>query len=437
MKIQNGKKILAAVLSAAMILTAFSACKNKQPENSSALQTAQSSTSEKPKETVTITFWHHYTASSPENETLTNVLIPKFEEENPGYKVKAESYEWSKLHDKILVSANAKTLPDVARLDIAWVPEFQKMNILVPIDKEMSDFDEASGKLLESTMSTAKIKGQYYALALNTNTKILYYNKDAFAKANISAPKTIDEFVSAAKKLSGKNAAGQQVWGYDEPALAGWNILPIIWSCGGDITNSDYTKASGYINSEKTVKAFKILADLYSNKAMTGFNSGDIPMTDGFGTGRYMMLLEGPWKVTDMKSNYPDFKYETLDMPTGDGGSHSVLGGEDIGMFNTAHKEGSWKFMKFMTSEFAQTEMAKCGLIPVNKKALETDTVKKADFAPYLSAIKNAKARPPVASWTEIDNELTTAATAIIKDGKDTKTTLDELADKIDKLLAS
>ena len=26
----------------------------------------------------------------------------------------------------------------------------------------------------------------------------------------------------------------------------------------------------------------------------TGWNAGDIPMTDGFGTGRYMMLLEGP-----------------------------------------------------------------------------------------------------------------------------------------------
>mgnify|MGYP002794864569 CR=1 FL=1 len=36
-----------------------------------------------------------------------NVLIPKFEEENPGYKVNAVSHEWADLHDKILVSASS------------------------------------------------------------------------------------------------------------------------------------------------------------------------------------------------------------------------------------------------------------------------------------------------------------------------------------------
>ena len=158
-------------------------------------------------------------------------------------------------------------------------------------------------------------------------------------------------------------------------------------------------------------------------------------MTDGFGTGRYAMLLEGSWKISELKGAYPAFSYGTADVPAGDGGSHSVLGGEDIGMFSSANKEGAWKFMKFMTSEFAQEEMAKCGLIPVNKAALESTTVKEASFAPFLNAIKNAKARPPVAKWTEIDNQLTTAVTSIIKDGADAQKTLDTLAPKVDELL--
>ena len=53
-------------------------------------------------------------------------------------------------------------------------------------------------------------------------------------------------------------------------------------------------------------------------------------------------------------------------------------------MFNTANKEAAWKFMQFMTSEYAETEMAKCGQIPVNKNALESDTVKAADYAPFI-----------------------------------------------------
>ena len=110
-------------------------------------------------------------------------------------------------------------------------------------------------------------------------------------------------------------------------------------------------------------------------------------MTDGFGTGRYMMLLEGPWKTAEMAGAYPDFKYGTTEMPAGSAGSISVLGGEDIAMFSTANKEGAWEFMKFMVSDFAQEEMA-------------------------------------------------TAVTDIIVNGADAQTTLDTLAAKVDELLA-
>ena len=354
----------------------------------------------------------------------------------PTYNIVLSTRTGSDLHDKILISASSQTLPDVARLDIAWVPEFQKMNILVPLDQEMSDFEEVSSELLPSAMSTAQIKGSYYALALNTNTKIMFYNEEAFNDAGLSAPKTMDDMLAAAQKLSGTNANGQQVWGLDEPALAGWNVLPYIWSNGGEITDENYTKATGYLNSEATVNAVKMLADMYKNSEFTGFNSGDIPMTDGFGTGRYMMLLEGPWKTSELAGAYPDFKYATCEVPAGSAGSISVLGGEDIAMFNTANKEGAWKFMKFMTSDFAEEEMAKCGQIPVNKEALDSDVVANADYAPFLDAITTAKARPPVASWSEIDNELTTAMTSIISEGADVQETLDALATKVDALLA-
>ena len=173
MKQTSIKKMLALFLIAAVMLAAFTACAEKAPDTAQTQQpasdaavpaddkAAETSTAT-PEEPVTINFWHHYSAQSAENETLMNVLIPKFEEENPGYKVNAVSHEWADLHDKILVSASSNTLPDVARLDIAWVPEFQKMNILVPLDQQMGDFNDVAGQLLPSAMSTAMVKGSYY-----------------------------------------------------------------------------------------------------------------------------------------------------------------------------------------------------------------------------------------------------------------------------------
>lgn len=411
------KKILAILLSAVLGLAAC---------------TALAESSETP---VTINFWHHYSAQSAENETLMNDLIPKFESENPGIKVNAVSHEWAELHDKILVSASSQSLPDVARLDIAWLPEFQQMGVLVALDQEMPDFSEVAGTLLDSALSTANIGGSYYALPLNTNSKILFYNTAMLEAAGVEVPTTMDEWVEAVRKLSGTNANGQQIWGWNEPALSGWNICPFIWSFGGSLTNEEQTVATGYINSPETVKAVETFAMLVQEGALTGFNSGDIPMTDGFGTGRYAMMLEGPWKTAELAGAYPDVAYGTAYMPAGEGGSISVLGGEDIAMFNTANREAAWKFMRFMTGEYAETAMAKCGQIPVNKAALESDTVKNADYAPFIQAIETAKARPTVAAWSEMDNELTNAMTAVANGEKTAQEAMDELAVVFDELL--
>lgn len=425
------KKVPAILLTTTLCLAALAGC-GKSPVTSES--TAKSGSSAAGKE-VTINFWHHYSAQSAENETLTKVLIPKFESENPGIKVNAVSHEWADLHEKILISAKSQTLPDVARLDSAWVPEFQKMGILTPLNKEIDGYQETADTLLESAMSTAQVGEDSYGLALNTNTKIMFYNVKAFEDAGIEVPDTMESFVEACKKLSGTNEAGQQIWGYDEPALAGWNLCPFIWSNGGELTNPEQTKATGYVNSPKTVAAVQMLADLYKDGAITGWNSGDIPMTDGFGTGRYAMILDGPWKVAEMQGAYPDFAYGTAPLPKGSAGSFSVLGGEDISMFHTANKDAAWKFMQFMTGEYAQEEMAKCGQIPVNKKALESDTVKQADFAPFIEEIKTAKSRPTVASWSEIDSELSTAVTAVMNGEKTAQEAMDELAAKMDSLL--
>lgn len=386
-------------------------------------------------ETVTLNFWHHYSAQSPENETLMNVIIPAFEAANPGVKVNAVSHEWAELHDKVLVSAQSGQLPDVARCDIAWLPEFEKMGILVALDEEMPDFAETGAKLLDSAMSTGIIGGHNYALALNTNSKIIFYNVAMLQEAGVEVPATMDAWVEAVKKLSGENANGQQVWGWNEPALAGWNICPFIWSFGGALTNEDQTVATGYINGEATVKAVETFATLVKEGALTGFNAGDIPMTDGFGTNRYAMMLEGPWKSAELEGAYPDTAYATAPMPVGEGGSVSVLGGEDIAMFNTANKELAWKFMQFMTDEFAELEMAKCGQIPVNKAALESEEVKAAAFAPFIEAIQTAKARPTVAAWSEMDNGLTVAMTAIVNGEATVQEALDKLAAEWDELL--
>ena len=71
-----------ALLLAAMMLAACTACGAKEATSTVPAQPAEpaEAPAESPKE-VTINFWHHYSAQSAENETLMNVLIPRFDTE--------------------------------------------------------------------------------------------------------------------------------------------------------------------------------------------------------------------------------------------------------------------------------------------------------------------------------------------------------------------
>jgi len=383
---------------------------------------------------VTITFWHHYSTASPEEKTLLEVLIPKFESEHPDIRVKAISYPWADLHQKLQLVGSVGESPDVARLDIIWVPEFQERGMLTALDETFEDFDEIAGQLLEGPVSTGKIGGKHYALPLNTNTKVLFWNQSMFEESGLSGPPaTMDEFFEVVNALKTREGTS---WAFGEPALQGWNILPWIWSNGGDVLSEDFSTADGYLNGPASVEILGRLKEAFSKGKISGFRPGDAAVSEGHAQGQYAMIVEGPWTVAQFKGQFSDFAVNMAPFPAGKAGSVQVLGGEDIGIFSKDKKEQSWEFVKFMVSEFAQIEMGKAGQIPVNKAAMEHPDIKAVDYyGPFLDQLRTAKARPPAAAWPKIDLVLNDAMFEIFLTDGDIKTILDKAVEQIDQLL--
>ncbi|THF82186.1 extracellular solute-binding protein [Cohnella fermenti] len=400
----------------------------------SASSAAGGASATKPAKDVKLVFWHHYSAASPEEKTLTETLIPKFEQDNPGIKVEAVAFTWEDLHKKLQVAGSTNDLPDVARLDIIWVPELQRSNWLVPLDETFADFGNTTSGLLEGPVSTAKVGEHYYGLPLNTNTKVLFWNEDMLKQAGLSQPPTTtDEFFSA---LEAVKTANPNAWGYGEPGLYGWNVLPWIWSNGGDVLSPDMSTADGYLNSADSIAIVARLQQAYQGNKLAGFKPGDVPVTEGHAKGSYALIAEGPWAVAQFQGQFTDYKARMVSFPAGKAGSVQVLGGEDIGITNTRHQEESWKFLQFMTSEYAQVEMGKVGQIPVNLAAMDNAEIKAIDyFAPFLEQLKTAKARPPVPAWPQIDEIINTTMSKIFLKNSDVKTELDDAVKQIDALL--
>jgi len=385
-------------------------------------------------ESVVIEFWHNYDAGAGQVEVLEK-LIKEFEAENKDIQVKPVYLEWEALKNNVVSGAATGSLPDVLRGDIAFVPQFQSLNVLEEMSA-LSDYKDAASGILEAPNSTAKIDNIFYGIAANTNTKILFYNKTKLQGANIKVPKTLDELWEAALNVSDSKTIGMV-----EPWTGIWNVGPYIWSEGGDVLSPDNSTAEGYINGTVAVKVIQKLADLYEVKALAGpsMDPGAVGDTDGWASGTYALQLDGPWRENLNIDAGVD--YGAIPLPAGSNGSISVLGGEDFMMFKSssdAQKKASWEFIKFMTGKHAQVEMAKVGQMPVNKEALsDPEAIKAIPLLPVFSeALKSAKSRPVTARWSEMENIIATKVAEAITGVKEVKKALDEAAVEIDKLIS-
>ncbi|HVU14455.1 MAG TPA: extracellular solute-binding protein, partial [Phototrophicaceae bacterium] len=281
-------------------------------------------------------------------------------------------------------------------------------------------------------------QGHYYGLPLDTNTRVLLYSPDNLKAAGIDAPPaTIDDVKADCTKVAALNNGSYL---FSDGGTSGWNVLPWIWSMGGDITDANYTKASGYLNGAKTVAAYEFLKQMVDSGCFSGaYTDTSFDTGAGFFGGTILTELDGPWAFPGAQAQYPDFKLTPALMPAGDGGSISVVGGENIVMFNTTpNQAAALKFLEFTQSQDYQLKMSTIGQLTVQPALVATDYFKNHPYYPtYLEQLKTAKPRTPVPQWNAMEQILTDAGQSILRGESSAQDALDSAAQQIDQLLAT
>ncbi len=387
---------------------------------------------------VTITFWGAYGngGNSTQQDALNKTLIPAFEAANPGIKVKYVDIPYDDLLQKLTTSAAGDALPDLVRADLGWVPQFADLGVLVPLSDAMDDFQKLADATYPGSLSTNLYQGKYYGLPLDTNTRVLVTSQAALDAAGLSAPPaTFDELKAMAAALKG---TGISI--FADSKLQAWNISPWIWSGGGAITNEDLTKATGYLDSPKSVAAVQMLVDFYQEglipNLITG-NEGATGTSDGLPGGQYATILDGPWMQGVWSGQYPDFKPIYAPIPAGPGGSVSVVGGEDIVLTaSSQHQDAALKFIRFTQTEQFQIEMVKTGQMTVIPAFADQQTGISSFFSTFSDQLKTAKSRLAIPQSSKVDVILETELTPAFEGTISVKDALSKAAAQIDELLA-
>ena len=293
----------------------------------------------------------------------------RFEKANPGYKVEDTHILNDAYKTKIKIALGANEPPCVFS---SWgggpLREYVKANLVVDLTPYLDKDPAFKDRFVPASFGAATIDGKIYALpAENTAIAVVFYNKDLFAKYNLTPPKTWDDLLKvidvfkqhdiAPFALANKNKwTGSMYYGYLVDRIGG----PEAFS------NAVQRKDGGSFADPVFVEAGKRLQELVKAGAFQkGYNGLDYDVGGSrrlLYTEKAAMELMGTWEASTIGNENPEFvkKLGFFPFPTVPGGKGDpsdllgTLGDNFISVSNACpEKDKAVELMKFLTDDTA------------------------------------------------------------------------------------
>ncbi|MET9435635.1 ABC transporter substrate-binding protein [Streptomyces sp. NPDC006551] len=387
--------------------------------------------SDDPNAKTTITFWHGWSAPSEVKAIQDNV--DRFEKAHPNITVKVVgNINDDKLNQAL--RAGGSNGPDVvSSFTTANVGKFCASGALADlkpfIEKDKLDLDKTFPKVLQEY---TQFEGVRCTLPLLSDAYGLYYNKDAFEAAGITAPpKTWSEFTQVAKKLTKPKGDSYEQLGF-MPNYLGYETVVSHYMSQWDHT---YFDANGKSNVAKDPAFAEMMTYQKSLvDSLGGFAKLDRYRTTfgdewgakhPFHTGQVAMQLDGEWRLNFIKDAKVGFEVGVAPLPVADDEvaeyGKGYLSGTIMGIAPQSEKQNAaWQLVKYMTTNTeAVVNFANgIGNVPSTLEALKSPNLK---FDPRFKTFLDIAQHP----------ESTTSDGAV--NGSTYQDTLQDFAQKYEK----
>lgn len=130
-------------------------------------------------------------------------LIQEFNARNPGIRVETQLTPLAQFHDKLVTAISAGSGPDATRFKDWWLGEFVQAGALEPLTPMIRSWT-GRADVIDNLWSTGRLSptGLVFMLPHQYITFYMYYRADWFREAGLQPPRTFDEFLNAAKRLT-------------------------------------------------------------------------------------------------------------------------------------------------------------------------------------------------------------------------------------------
>jgi multiple sugar transport system substrate-binding protein len=321
-----------------------------------------------------------------------NAFATKYQQQT-GIKLNLQIISWDDIDQQASTMIQNGNPPDILNLNA--YASYARDRLLYNADEVLPP--AVHSDLIDAFVNSGTYNGKMYGFPDLSSARALFYNSDLFARAGIaSPPKTWDEFVTDAKKVT---ALGGGTIGYAEPlgpeeAQAEFSIW-LFNNHGSWKTDGKWT-----INSPRNIETLQFLKDLSVRDHVTQNNPGKTNRTDGafglFESGKAGMVVGFGPLSSELASKYPNVHYGIAPMPTRDGSAPQTYGVTDYLM---AFKKGGnqdavRKFYElYYSPDQVNTWIKAEGFLPVTKSGLQVFSAQPA-LKVYLDTLPNIHLTP-------------------------------------------
>lgn len=314
-------------------------------------------------------------AAVPSQVTWMNGVVKQFHQQYPAYAKTKVSVVWVPWTNRTTDWTNALTSgkggPDVTELGNTDTPGVASQGALADISSDVKGWSNSSD-IIAGNLANDTISGQNYAVPWFGGVRGIWYRKDEFAKAGITAAPTTWAQLTSDAKLLMKKFPG--TYGLGAPSDYTNAIVSFIWGAGGQVAVQKSGKWVAELNSPQSKAGIKFYADLlltqhvspakYIGQTELGAPGATSGGTDeDFAKGSLDMYVDGPWALPSLEAVSKKYVSQWASFPipseNGPNPAPAFSGGSDLGVWaKSPNKTAAWDLITVMDSPSNATTFA-------------------------------------------------------------------------------
>lgn len=395
--------------------------------------------------TVTLQIMSVSQTEQPDGE-LEKKIADEYMKQNPNVKIEFIGVPMNDLYKKLTTLATSGDLPDAFTL----TPEFMRTAHDMGMAANLTEIlgEEFLSNFYENILDEASVDGQLQLIPWNATPQALIYRGDWFEEAGLEAPRTWDEFIDAAQKLTKDNDSDGQLdqWGFGMVGTRNGSgasrFFPVLRSFGAtEIKQDDSGKWVSDLGSEEAKKAFQLYGDLNNKYGVVppGVTEAGFPeVASLFATNKVAMMITGPNALGAIYAENPDLKGKVYSTPIPKDKEHvSNFGLIGYGIAETSeHKEEVAEYLKFLVNKENSLKWNEdTGRLPTRKDVGESQQLTTPEMAGYSDAITYAFHLPAISSYNQFQDIVAEGYQAMLTESSTADEVAKKAQDRADELI--